>query len=90
MSTDAIEDYEVFTTIVEDTLICMNTDVMKWMGLEYIKLQIQREMILLAYYIEKSKTDSACIPMRDMYRESIANLAKGMRKTLIELKMDHT
>ncbi len=90
MSTDAIEDYEIFTTIVEDTLLCMNTDVMKWMGLEYIKLQIQREMILLAYYTEKSNTDSYCVSLRDMYHRSIANLAKEMRKTLIELKMDHT
>ena len=90
MSTDAIEDYEIFTTIVEDTLKNNNTDTMKWIGLEYTKQKIQQEMVQLAYYTEKSNTNSYCVSLRDMYHRSIANLAKEMRKTLIELKMDHT
>lgn len=86
----AIEEYDVFITIVEDALKSKNTDTMKWIGLDFIKQQIQKEMILLAYYTEQSKTEESCIHMRDMYHGSVTNHINEMKELIIYLKMDHT
>ena len=80
-----LDDYSDFANVAHEAVNTENTVTMEWLGLEYTKQCIQREMVQLAYYIERSKTHPDCIPMREMHRLSIVNSIHHMKRTIQDI-----
>jgi len=80
-----LDDYADFANVAQEAVNTENTVTMEWLGLEHTKQSIQREMIQLAYYIERSKTQPDCVPTREMYRLSVINSIHYMKRTIQNL-----
>ena len=81
-----LEDYADFANVAQEAVNTENTVTMEWLGLEHTKQYIQREMVQLAYYIERSKTHPDCVPTREMYRLSVINSIHHMKHTIQTLQ----
>ena len=77
-----LEDYADFAKVAQEAILSEDTVTMEWLGLEHTKQSIQREMVQLAYYTERSKTQQDCVPTREMYRLSILNSIHHMRRII--------
>lgn len=82
----ALEDYTDFANVAHEAVLSEDTVTMEWLGLEHTKQYIQREMVQLAYYIERSRTHPDCVPTREMYRLSIVNSIHHMKRTIQTLR----
>jgi len=82
----ALDEYSEFATVCEEAVLRDDVASMKWIGLARTRQFIHNEMYQLAYYVERSKTNPDCIPLREMYRLSILNSITAMRKTIHELQ----
>ena len=81
-----LEEYSDFATDCEQAVLRDDVAIMNWIGLSCTRQFIQNEMYQLAYYVERSKTNPDCIPLREMYRLSIINSITAMRKTIHDLQ----
>jgi hypothetical protein len=86
---NTLEEYSEFASLCEDAVRMDDVDTMKWNGLARTKQYIQYEMYQLAYYMERSKINPDCIPLREMHRLSILNHITEMKKTIHELQFKY-
>lgn len=84
-----MEEYAKFVVMAEDALTTNDTSKMKWMGLEYTRQQIQREMINLAYFTKESEGNPILESVRDTHYQSIQSGLTQMKDVIVELRMDN-
>ena len=84
-----LEEYSDFASLCGEAVRTDDVETMKWVGLARTKQFIQHEMYQLAYFMERSKINPDCIPLREMYRLSILNSVSDMKKTLQELQFKY-
>jgi hypothetical protein len=86
---NTLEEYTEFAAVCEEAVLRDDVDSMKWISLARTRQFIQNEMYQLAYYVERSKTNPDCIPLREMYRLSIMSTISAMKKTIHELQFKY-
>ena len=86
---NSLEEYSEFGNMCEQAVRIDDVDTMKWLGLARIKQNIEYEMNQLVYYIERSKINPDCIPLREMHRLSILNSVTELKKTIHALQFNH-
>ena len=85
---NSLDDYTEFATMCEQAVRADDVDTMKWIGLARTKQCIDYELCQLAYYVERSKINPDCIPLREMHRLSVLNLVTELKKNIHELQLN--